>query len=178
MADPILTIIGALSVAFAGAIWLLICRLLGGIKEAHYRTWGIPYFRQGIFEEDGSINTWIIRTDKIHHSLPSFKNAGGEWNIDAENDARYHGRPSRYWNRGDSRQIPIRTWTKPEQRWDPEFIMDAYDEDSIERARKLGRKLPFDNFYIFIAVVVAIIIAGAAVYYAHDTYCALKPTMC
>jgi hypothetical protein len=187
-----LTLIGVLSVAFAGSIWLLIFRLLGGWPEAHYRFWGIPYFRQGIFEEDGTLNTWILKTDKIHHSVPSFKNSGGEWLIDSDNDARYHGRPSRYWNRGDSHQIPIRTWlgikpvtvdekNKEHSAWtpiNPELLMSAYDDDSIERTRSLGRKLPLDPIYIIIICAIVLIVAGVAAYYAHDTFCALKPAQC
>jgi hypothetical protein len=171
-------IIGVLTFAFAGAVWLLIFRLLGGWPEAHYRIWGISYFRQVIFEEDGTPIPHIIKTKKIHHSLPSFKNAGGEWNIDPDNDTRYHGRPSRYWNRGDSRQIPIKTWTKPEDRWDPKLIMSAYDDDSVERARGLGRKLPLDPIWILALCAIAIVAAGIAAYYAHDTYCAVKPLSC
>ncbi|OLD04461.1 hypothetical protein AUG19_02285 [archaeon 13_1_20CM_2_54_9] len=171
-------IIGFEAVAFIGAVAFFVWKKLGGWPEAHYRIWGIPWFRQVIFEEDGTPSSWILKTDRIHHSIPSFKNARGEWLIDPANDSRYHGRPSRYWNRGDARQIPIKTWTQPENRWDPELIKAAYDDDSIERARTIGHRLPFPVFWVFAAAVVAIVVAGIAAYYSHDTYCALKPAMC
>ena len=159
-------------------VFVIVWNKLGGWPEAHYRIWGVSWFRQVIFEEDGTAASHIIKTEKIHHSLPSFDNAGSNWTIDTENDARYHGRPSRYFNRGDSRQIPIKTWTKPGDRWDPELLKTAYDDDSIERARTIGRKLPFPVIWIFAVAVIACVVAGVAAYYSHDTYCALKPLNC
>lgn len=171
---------------------------LGGWPEAHYRIWGIPWFRQVIFEESGDFSIWIVKTEKIHHSsAPSFSNSNGEWQVDSDNDTRYHGRPSRYYRRGDSRQIPINTWQNivlqdyknekgeevktATERWlpiDPELLKAAYDDDSIERARAIGRKLPFPIEWILVAVLIVGIIAGISVYYSHDTYCAIKPMLC
>ena len=178
MADLVFVIVAELALFIPLAVAVIVWRHLGGWPEAHYRIWGIPWFRQVIFEEDGTFITFIIRNDRIHHSLPSFKNSGGEWLIDSSNDTVYHGRPSRYWNRGESRQIPVKTWTRKEDRWDPELLKAAYDDDSIERARTIGRKLPFPVFYVFIVAVIALAAAGVAAYYSHDTFCALKPLQC
>jgi len=187
MADLFIAVVGSEALLMLIAIVWAVWKWLGGWPEAHYRIWGIPYFRHVIFEPDGTPYAYILPQSRIHHSVPSFKNRGGEWLVDPENAGRYRGRPTYYHNRGDARAIPVFKWSRirPDNaeaaRWepiDPELLKAAYDDDSIERARTLGRKLPFPPFYIFAAAVVAVIVAGIAAYYAHDTYCALKPAMC
>lgn len=179
MVDFILALIGvevfSLVIVAIWGVW----SWLGGWPEAHYRVWGIVYFRQVIFEEDGTPNTWILKKEIIHSSLPQFENSGGLWQVpDPEDTGRYRGRPSYYYNRGDSRPIPLRSWTKHEDKWNPELQKAAYDDDSIERARSLGRKLPFPVIWIFVVALIACVIAGVAAYYSHETLCAVKPLVC